>query len=142
MGHRPMMRTPGIAVDGNPRVEPRTMVRRRVPAAGRDIDDIAGLCDEEGQAFDVVADLAFHDEPELSVVDVEMSDARGGLRVAITRLAADAVNEHAIIAYERTCRGRSKEVVENRRALSLIGIGGIKSTKVPPLALRWLWQSC
>jgi hypothetical protein len=43
LGHRPMMRTPRIAVDGNPRVEPRTMVRRRVPAAGRDIDDIAGL---------------------------------------------------------------------------------------------------
>src|SRR5688572_14914448 len=63
---------------------------REMPRLARHVDDVAGLRLELGQAFDLVANLAEHDEPELRAFLVVMAFV-AGLRLLI--VADDDVRE-------------------------------------------------
>ena len=64
------------------------------------VDYVALLCRDQRQALDQVIDLAFHDVPELGVVEMEVPLV--GFRRRRSTTSADKVGEAAVIRDERS----------------------------------------
>src|SRR3546814_8815101 len=69
----------GIRVDRDARGHPARLPAEAgpVPPALRGSHDVARRRGEERHAFDLVIDIAFHDEPEFIIAEVEMAQVAG-----------------------------------------------------------------